>query len=151
MSDLQVNIYDSADDDSLLKFAVIGARHDGKWLFCRHKERTTWEIPGGHREPGETIRQTAARELSEETGALEFSLEPLCAYSVTGANRANEAGGEAFGMLFLADVATFTGKLDNEISETALLDELPSELTYPEIQPVLFEKLVGAEPRGGIR
>ena len=27
----------------------------GKWVFCRHKERNTWEIPGGHREMGEAI------------------------------------------------------------------------------------------------
>ncbi|MGC4806919.1 NUDIX hydrolase [Micromonospora sp. DT233] len=27
-----------------------------------------WGVPGGHREPGETIYQTALRELREETG-----------------------------------------------------------------------------------
>lgn len=48
--------------DSLLKFAVIAARYNGAWIFCRHKERTTWEIPGGHREPKEDIfRDSEAR------------------------------------------------------------------------------------------
>lgn len=58
--------------DNLLKFAVIAARYNGKWIFCRHKQRDTWEIPGGHREPGENIAETAKRELHEETGAVEF-------------------------------------------------------------------------------
>mgnify|MGYP006922425427 CR=1 FL=1 len=46
----EVRFYDEVDD-ALLKFAVIAARSEGKWVFCRHKERTTLEIPGGHREP----------------------------------------------------------------------------------------------------
>ena len=37
----KVNFYDSIND-SMLKFAVIIARHNGKWVFCKHKERNTW-------------------------------------------------------------------------------------------------------------
>ena len=44
----KVNFYDSIND-SMLKFAVLIARHNGKWVFCKHKERNTWEVPGGHR------------------------------------------------------------------------------------------------------
>lgn len=29
-----------------------------KWVFCKHKERETYEVPGGHRESGETITDT---------------------------------------------------------------------------------------------
>ena len=47
----KVNFYDSIDD-SMLKFAVIIAKHNGKWVFCKHRERSTWEVPGGHREQG---------------------------------------------------------------------------------------------------
>lgn len=28
--------------DSMLKFAVIIARHNGKWVFCKHKERNEY-------------------------------------------------------------------------------------------------------------
>lgn len=35
-------------DDSLLKFAVIISMSNGKLIFCKHRERDTYEIPGGH-------------------------------------------------------------------------------------------------------
>lgn len=71
---LEVNFYDEVDD-SLLKFAVIISKADGKWVFCKHKERDTYEIPGGHREEGELILDTAKRELREETGAIDFNIK----------------------------------------------------------------------------
>lgn len=64
-----VNFYETADD-GLLKFAVIIAKSEGKFIFCKHKARDTWEIPGGYREPGEIILDTAKRELYEETDAI---------------------------------------------------------------------------------
>ena len=36
-----VKFYDSADD-SLLKFAVIIARKDDRWVFCKHRDRDTF-------------------------------------------------------------------------------------------------------------
>ena len=51
---LEVKFYDTVDD-SLLKFAVIISQSNGKWVFCKHKERDTYEVPGGHREAGETF------------------------------------------------------------------------------------------------
>lgn len=74
---MAVNFYEEADD-SLLKFAVIIARTEGKYVFCKHKSRDTLEVPGGHREPGEVIGETAKRELYEETGAVDYSIEPVC-------------------------------------------------------------------------
>ena len=51
---LEVNFYDTVDDE-LLKFAVIISQSNGKWVMCKHKERDTYEVPGGHREEGEDI------------------------------------------------------------------------------------------------
>lgn len=139
MSLLQVKFYDSADD-SLLKFAVIIARYNGKWVFCRHRERDTYEIPGGHREAGESIAETARRELTEETGAATFALSPVCVYSVTGKNRVNETGEETFGMLFFAEIQAFAEKPASEIEEVRLFDALPQRWTYPLIQPMLLKE-----------
>lgn len=91
-----VKFYDQVEDEKL-KFAVIAARAEGKWVFCKHKARTTLEMPGGHREPGEPILDTARRELQEETGATAFDLQPVCVYSVTDPD--NFDGAETYGLL----------------------------------------------------
>ena len=133
----EVKFYDNMDDE-LLKFAVIITKAQNKYVFCKHKDRDTWEIPGGHREQGENIMDTARRELYEETGALEFDIEPVCVYSVTAPD--NFDGSESFGMLFFADVKCFESELHSEIEKIAMMDGLPERLTYPNIKPHLMEK-----------
>lgn len=118
-------------DDAELKFAVIVAQYEGKWVFCRHRERDTWEIPGGHREPGENIADTARRELLEETGAAEADITPVSAY-----------GFDFYGGLFFAEIKRLSPLSEEfEIKEIMLRDDLPEDLTYPHIQPPLFEKV----------
>ena len=138
---MKVNFYENVDD-KLLKFAVIISKYNGKWVFCKHKERDTYEIPGGHREPGESITETAKRELSEETGAVQFDISPVCVYSVVGKNRVNQTGEETFGMLFFADIQSFESELHSEMESIYLFDDLPTEWTYPLIQPLLIEEFL---------
>lgn len=134
----EVRFYEEIDD-AQLKFAVILARSGGKWVYCRHRDRTTLEIPGGHREPGETIEAAAERELREETGAEAFSIRPVCAYAVM----RDDQPGESCGMLFAAEIDSFEQELHSEIAEIFLLDAPPeSNWTYPEIQPKLLEEAV---------
>ena len=138
---MEVKFYDSVEDHRL-KFAVIIAKYNGRWVFCKHRERSTYEIPGGHREDGEAIFDTANRELIEETGAKEYTIAPVCVYSVLGKNAVNESGSETFGMLFIAEITEFYDEIHSEIERIELFDEIPSELTYPLIQPKLMNEYI---------
>ena len=139
----EIKFYENVADE-LLKFAVIISKTQNKYVFCKHKNRDTWEIPGGHRESGENIMDAAKRELYEETGALEFTIKPVCVYSVTAPDNYNN-GEESFGMLFFADIKQYEKELHSEIERIVLMDELPKKLTYPNIQPHLMEE---AKKRG---
>lgn len=136
---MEVKFYEDAED-KLLEFAVIISKYHGKWVFCKHKDRNTYEIPGGHREKNEDILNTAKRELYEETGATDFEIEKICVYSVTGKTRVNQSGKESFGMLYYADIKELDKELHSEIEKVLFLDELPKEWTYPLIQPVLIKE-----------
>lgn len=134
---MTVELHESVKD-SALKYAVILAKYNGKYVFVKHRERSSLESPGGHREPGENIAQTAARELYEETGAVNYSLRQICPYSV------EKDGETSYGMLFYAEITELGDLPPSEIECVVLLDEPPRELsewTYPDIQPKLLEKI----------
>lgn len=155
----EVRFYDTVAEEKL-KFAVIGAKYRGRWVFCKHRRRSTWEIPGGRREPGEDILETARRELYEETGAVRFDLRPVCVYSVLGKTIAPESSEkeETFGMLYFASIHELEGEPElseglpayveqhSEIEKIMITDELPEDWTYPEIQPKLLEQLRKTDP-----
>ncbi|MDE7324305.1 MAG: NUDIX domain-containing protein [Lachnospiraceae bacterium] len=137
-----VNFYEKAED-KLLQFAVIIAKTGNKYVFCKHRSRSTLEVPGGHREPGEGILKTAKRELYEETGAVDFDIQPICVYSVIAEGNYN--GEETFGMLYFAEIRAFEPELHSEIEKIVITEKMPAHWTYPEIQPKL---MVEAERRG---
>ncbi|NLB89596.1 MAG: NUDIX domain-containing protein [Clostridiales bacterium] len=115
--------------------AVIVSRYRGKWIYVKHRERETWEIPGGRREPGENIITTANRELQEETGALDFTIYPLSAYGVKVAKKE-----ETYGLLCYSEIDNIGELPEMEIEKIGLFDKEPEKLTYPDIQPILFKK-----------
>ena len=82
-----------------LRFAVTVCRHEEKWVYCQHRQRESFEIPGGHIEPGENPEKAARRELYEETGALDYTLQPVGVYGV------EKDGVEDFGALYFAQIS----------------------------------------------
>ena len=129
---LPINIYElGSADESLYTRAVLVSRYKDKWVYCRHKDRSTWEIPGGHIEQGETWLEAAKRELFEETGAVDADIEPICLYKIS-----------TYGILCYANIKKFeTLPEEYEMKEIAFFDEEPQNLTYPEAHS-LFLKTV---------
>lgn len=122
-------------DEELLDFVVIPARYKDKWIFVRHKERETWEMPGGHIEDGESILEAARRELFEETGAVEFEISAICDYSVAREEITT------YGRLFISNIIKLDVLPETEIGEVRLFDTIPENLTYPYIQSLLFRAI----------
>ncbi len=122
-------------DNSELSYVVMGARYQGQWIFVRHHQRQTWELPAGHIEAGEEPDRAAVRELYEEAGVIKSSLTVVSDYSV------NHLGKCAYGRLYFAEVKELESLPDYEIEEIQLCRELPSRLTYPYVQPQLFALL----------
>jgi 8-oxo-dGTP diphosphatase len=124
------------DDLVIYNFAIIVSRYKGQWLWVKHKERNTWELPAGHIEHGENALKAACRELYEETGALEYSIEAVISYE------GELDGKQVFGKIFLAFVERIGPLPDFEIHETSLFHGLPEHLTYPQIQPLFFNYIL---------
>jgi 8-oxo-dGTP diphosphatase len=123
--------------DIKLTYSVIAAKYGNTWLFVRHQKRDTWEIPGGHIEKNESADEAAGRELMEETGAVDFKLECVATYSVL---KNRQTG---FGRLYLADIIKLGPVPDtSEIAEVKAMASLPENLTHPDIQPLLFQRIL---------
>lgn len=134
----EVKFYDpSFEPEATLTYSVISAKYENKWIFVRHHKRTTFEIAGGHIEKGETPFEAAGRELMEETGALRYNIDCIATYSV------EKDGVTDYGRLFIAEVLEMGAIPDiSEIAEVILMDHLPENLTHPDIQPYLFNRVL---------
>lgn len=121
-------------DESSLKYVVMGAQYRGEWIFVRHVDRKTWEMPAGHIEHGESADQAAVRELYEEAGVTRSNMVHICDYSVT------KNGNTEYGRLYGVTVEELDLKLEHEIEEIQFTRNLPQSLTYPEVQTLLFQR-----------
>ena len=136
---MEIKFYNEIDDFKI-KFVVIIAKHNGKFVLCKHKNRRTFEIPGGHRENYENVFDAAKRELFEETGASLFEIRKICPYSVDGNDGIISTNEESFGMLYYAEIFEFN-KISSEIEKIEFFEAFPNEnLTYPIIHSILYKK-----------
>lgn len=120
------------------KYVVVLSYYNGKILLSRHKDRSTWETQGGHIEENETPLKAAKRELFEESGAIDYSIVPVCDYW----SGTEDMSHGANGMVFKALINKLGTIPESEMAEVRQFDALPDNLTYPAITPVLFNYLV---------
>ena len=107
---------------------VCVARYKDKFIYCKHKERDTFELPGGHIEEGESWEDALRREMYEETGAIELDHKPVCLYKIS-----------TYGILCYAEVKKIDKLPATEIEKIELFDNEPENLTYKETHSLFFK------------
>ena len=128
---INIKFYDlKKTDKSLLKRVVIVCTYNGKFVFCKHKDRSTYELPGGHIELNEDPFNAAKRELFEETGATKYDIEEICSYFLSD-----------YALLCYANIKEFSKLPNFEIEKIELFDEMPNNLTYKEMHIALLNKV----------
>lgn len=109
-----------------IAFVAIYTRYQGKWVYSWHKHRKSWEHPGGHVEPGETVMQAAKRELYEETGIRDCRIIPMWDYEYIWEN----GEGRNNGRVFYAEVNSLGELPESEMERIQLFDGVPDNYTY---------------------
>jgi 8-oxo-dGTP pyrophosphatase MutT (NUDIX family) len=119
------------------QFVVVFARYQGRWVYCRAKTRDCFETAGGHIEAGETTLDAAERELYEETGAVNYRMTPVFDYAVY------RECSVSHGQVFFAELEELGELPDYEMAEVRLFDTIPDRMRFPQILPILFDRVQG--------
>lgn len=109
-----------------IAFVAIFTRYQGKWVYCWHKKRESYEHPAGHVEVNETPLEAAKRELYEETGIRDCEIFPMWDYEYiweSGEGRNN-------GRIFYAEVNALGELPESEMDRIELFDTVPENYTY---------------------
>lgn len=123
------------------KYVIIFAVYNNKYIFVREKDEDKYSLPAGHIEINESYIDAAKRELYEETGALEYTIDEVCIYSVEENNEKN------YGILYYANISKLGTLPDYEIEEIKLFNTMPEDnlLKYSEIQKHFYNELKRAK------
>lgn len=89
--------------DEKVKYNVVISVYDNQIVFCQKENSDTWNIPGGHVEKGETVADSAVRELWEETGAAKIK-GIIAIGDYYACDSTNETRG-AYGRVFYAELS----------------------------------------------
>lgn len=94
--------------------------------------RLRWSMPKGHVETGESLEQTAVREVAEETGITGSVVAPLGSFSYTFLSAGRRISKRVHHFLLRAESGELSDE-DVEVTEVAWVpvDELNRVLTYP--------------------
>ena len=122
----------------LIVGASVFIHKDGKLLLQKRKDNGCWAEHGGCCELGETVEETAKRELLEETGLIARSLELLGVFSGKELFYTYPNGDMVSNVNIAYLCEDFTGELLTETDETTdlrwfVLDELPENISPPVI------------------
>jgi 8-oxo-dGTP pyrophosphatase MutT (NUDIX family) len=119
---------------------VLLLRED-KVLLQRRKDNGLWGLPGGSLEPGESLEETARREVLEETGLVVAGLKLFGVYSGRDQFYVYPNGDQIYDVCVVYATGEYNGEMAAEAGEVLelrffALDDLPNNLT-PLDRPVL--------------
>ncbi len=122
---------------------VIVVNDKQEVLLQLRQDNGCWGLAGGALEIGETLVETAKRELREETGLEAEHLELLNVYSGDAFYYKYPHGDEVYNVISAFLCTAYTGEIVRDPSEVAELrffaiDQLPEKLNPPE-RPILME------------
>lgn len=115
------------------KSVLVFIKEDNKWLMVRNKFRS-WEFPGGHKEQGETIFETAKREAFEEAGVDIKNLQYVGYYRLASGHTT---------LIVTANVEKFHAIPEEfETAERKFVSQFPRSLSFSDaVYPWLVKNL----------
>jgi 8-oxo-dGTP pyrophosphatase MutT (NUDIX family)/GNAT superfamily N-acetyltransferase len=137
----------------LLVGAGVFIHRDGRLLLQRRKDNGCWGAHGGACELGETVEETARRELLEETGLIAHKLELLGVFSGKELFHTYPNGDMVSNVNVAFLCEDYAGNLLDETDECAefrwfRLDEMPEDISPP-VKPALNRCLEVLKARMG--
>jgi 8-oxo-dGTP pyrophosphatase MutT (NUDIX family) len=123
--------------------AVIVTDTSGRVLLLQRADTGGWGLPGGFMEPGESLEETARREVREEVGLALDELTLMGVFSGPDQYFRYPNGDQVFNVtaVYTASASHWAIQLDPEEAVTAQLfpvHDLPADTIAPEV-PILAE------------
>jgi len=122
---------------------VVARRIDGRVeiLLLNDKNYDDWMLPKGHVENGETLEETALREIEEETGAADCRIITKLGVCQRYREKTNEDKTIHF-FLLIAESGEPTGKTEYDYMQTKWfpLNDLPA-IYLPEEEKIIRDNL----------
>ena len=111
-------------------------------LLQKRSDTGEWCVPGGALEPGETYKEAAIRELSEETGIHVENLELFGLYSGDDRLIHYPNGDVVYSLSVIFTTKDYSGTISDEDSEVLEhrffdRDSIPASLFGPDARPIL--------------
>jgi len=118
----------------ILPGSVVLIMNNEKQILLQKRSDGSWGLPGGLMNTGESLEETAIREVKEETGLFIFSLKLLGVFSGDKYYFKLENGDEIFSVTAVYFCKDYTGNLKIDGDESLALEyfdvtELPLDLT----------------------
>ena len=116
--------------------AVVFARYNGKWLYCRHHSHETYDALTGTVKHEETALDCASRQLHKAMGATKFEITPAFDFEV----QTNQ--GFYSGQVFFANVQELGNIPENsQIASVRKFETYPSQMRWPRVLPELYTQM----------